>query len=105
MMSQSVSNNKASGWTAEESLMKTTPLDLTAVKKVNQRLGNSSFPLQEKRKKKCVRAPRRQTKQSNYEKHADLFTEERCSRTGPLKVRKDTCLGRKRPLATTPFFT
>lgn len=51
MISQSVSNNKASGWTAEESLMKTIPLDLTAVKKVNQRLGNSSFPLEKKDKK------------------------------------------------------
>lgn len=50
MISQSVSSNKASGWTVEESLTKTIPLDLTAVKKVNQRLGNSSFPLELKKK-------------------------------------------------------
>ena len=47
-MSQSVSSSRASGWTAEESLMKTFPLDLTALKNVNQRLGRSSFPLQHK---------------------------------------------------------
>lgn len=50
VMSQSVSNSRASGWTAEESLMKTFPLDLTALKKVNQRLGNCSFPLRHKRR-------------------------------------------------------
>lgn len=48
VISQSVSSSKASGWTAEESLIKTFPLDLTALKKVNQRLG-SSFPLQHKK--------------------------------------------------------
>lgn len=48
-MSQSVSNSRARGWTAEESLMKTFPLDLTALKKVSKRLGNSAFPLKTKR--------------------------------------------------------
>ncbi len=47
VISQSVSSSTASGWTAEESLMKTFPFDLTALKKVNQRLG-SSFPLKHK---------------------------------------------------------
>lgn len=50
VMSQSVSSSRASGWTAEQSLMKMCPLDLTALKKVNQRLGSSSFPLQAQRK-------------------------------------------------------
>lgn len=48
VISQSVSSSRARGWAAEESRMKTFPLDLTALKKVNQRLGRSCFPLQNK---------------------------------------------------------
>lgn len=45
LRSQSVRSNSASGWTTEVSRMKTWPFDLTAEKKVSQRLGRSWFPL------------------------------------------------------------
>lgn len=108
VMSQSVSNSRASGWTAEESLMKTFPLDLTALKKVNQRLGNCSFPLRHKRRQYVYTHTMKVNIccSCNFGARSNLFTEERWSSTGPLKVRKDTRLGRKRPpLLTIPFFT
>lgn len=61
---------------------------------------------EKKRVRVCTWAANEQKWMLNNEKHANLFTEERCSSTGPLKVRKDMRSGRKRPpLVTTPFFT
>lgn len=45
LRSQSVRSNNASGWTAEESLMKTWSFDFIAEKNVSQRLGRFWFPL------------------------------------------------------------